>query len=205
MSFEYLRGTDEGYSLYKKYLSMSLYFRSGVPCIGNKRIRESKCGRDKYSANNSLYIFEKIVKHFKDNWRDPEMLLYSELASKNNNVRSYNVNDKKFLEYRDFVNNFSYIIERDIKNLLQKNDLKDLFNGEPTNLLKLVYTGELRPEAYLYMSYVIDLPKHDDFVSKSVHDSLNKAEEFFFYFTGEDKNWHENNANIMIQTIIKTL
>ena len=196
MSF--LKGTDEGYSIYKKYLAISLDLKRGVPAIVNGKIRSAKCSRETYAASNTLYVFEKIARLLSE--EKAEMLFYFYSAIEGNfNIRSFDA--KEVEKYSNFIENFSYILETDIKNLLERENIAKLFEGSPTNLTRAVYAKELLPESYLYLSYCIDLPVYDDMVSQSVSKAVKKAEEYLLYFTKKSRDYHVNNA----QTIIKKL
>ena len=197
----YLKGTDEGYSLYKKYLSVMLDSKSGVNAINPAGfIREGRCSREKYASNNTLYIFERIANAVSSH-KDAEMMYYYYLFIEgNNNVRSYNLDD--FETYKYFLKNFEEVIERELKDLIKTKGAV-LFNGEPSTLTKEVYGGDIHYETYLYLSYFVDIPKSNDMVTTEVVKKAEAAERYFCYFTGITKEEHSKKAKCLIKNIMK--
>ena len=193
-----LRGTDEGHTIYKKYLAMSLDFNKNISAIRNGSIKEGRCSREAYSANKGLYFFEQLVKTM-ETTREAEMLFYSNFVEGEKYYRSFD--KKKYEEFSRFLEDSSYIIVQDLKSLLQHTPVSEWFDGEPSTIVKAAYAGDIRMETFLYLTYAVAIPIGKDMIGESVKASLRQCENYFLYFSNRSKGSHQNEAIIMIQNL----
>jgi len=201
-SLQYLKGSEQGYSAYKKYLSIKLHFSQGVSAIRNGTIRESRCSREKYSSSKFISVFERIGRDLTP--KEAEMLFVWYQLQQLQNGKSINIfqyNPKDVVEYQSFLRKYPYEIGREMKELMK--EANTLFNGTPSNLTKKVYSGEILLETYIYMSLLVDIPPSGDMVTSQVIESVEKYKPYFYYFTELSENEHVHKARNLLKEKIE--
>lgn len=197
-----LKGSEEGYRAYRKYLSINAHFKRDVPALKENGVRLSRCSKEKYVENKLQRVFERLGKSMND--KDIEKLfvyyeLENQFSGNNKYVNEYTRND--LIKYDNVIMKYSHVIKGELRDLFHEASQRNIFTGSPSIVTRKVYTRQIRPETYIYLSLLVDIPVSDDMATSSVLSIIDRYRPWFYYFTGITEDEHQMKAKKMLKSI----
>ena len=206
----YLEGSEKGYNAYRLYLAVDLHFKGKVPAIvergGKLKPRLSKCKRSTYSSSSFMRLFERLA-HKLSQEKLAMLFVGYQMDSECDKIYINNYNEEDVISFENRLRRLHYNVEQELRVIFQdlKNNGNDLFAGSPSRLTKMVFSGELSPEAYIYLSLLTKIPESNDMVTELVNKKIDLYRDWFLYFTDKDLVDHEKISHKMLQKLKKDL
>lgn len=200
----YVEGSQKGYDAYRLYLSVDLHFRGKAKGIyikgGELTPRISMCKKSTYSSSPFLRFFEKLGNSFSQ--KEQAMLfVHYQIRPDRDQIYINNYNSNDLERYKAHIRRLEYDVSKELRTIFHdlKNNGSDIFNGSPSRLTKMCFSGQLSLEARIYLGLLVDVPDSDDMITRSVNELVEKYEPWFLYFSDQPKEYHENSARDMLQ------